>query len=414
MSDIHPKFFTSKRFPVHTAVELCDKVSLKSFLQDPVDAKFYLERTLPGSDISVLHLACSARIISSKDIIDIVKIIIESGADVNGVDCIGQTPLFYTVTHSQAADLVPLLLQAGAKVNQQRWSDGWTALHLAAMLGNENIVNILLEAGANSTLKDSEHKTPGDIAKEYSYLKIEKICATAPKCKFKRERQVRKEKTEINGVKEDNDTTFEDPSIANLNEIIEKRKLERLEHKRKLLAEEQQFQDEVDFETSLIDESIWALTMEREVAEENGNTQTVLWCSKRIGEEEEKKQTVFKRKEHEWKEKRRKEQEMCDIFQKQERNRIRSRRKPSVRENEVFPKTVIDDINPIVNTEDEKPLCSKEKDALENESNKEFTEVTTNNRCKREKHNSARLGSLSKIVALSLLSGMLLRYWISE
>ena len=64
---------------------------------------------------------------------------------VNDYDCIGQTPLFYAVTHCQAVDLVPVLLKAGVNVNSQRTSDGWTALHVAAMVGQMEVATLLLQ-----------------------------------------------------------------------------------------------------------------------------------------------------------------------------------------------------------------------------------------------------------------------------
>ena len=44
---------------------------------------------------------------------DIVKICIGLGANIHDVDSVGQTPLFYAVSHVQAGEIVPLLLGAG-------------------------------------------------------------------------------------------------------------------------------------------------------------------------------------------------------------------------------------------------------------------------------------------------------------
>ena len=60
-----------------------------------------------------MHQACCARTQPSKVWSDIVKVCLHLGAPVNEPDCIGQTPLFYAVTHCQARELVPLLLSAG-------------------------------------------------------------------------------------------------------------------------------------------------------------------------------------------------------------------------------------------------------------------------------------------------------------
>ena len=90
------------------------------------------------------------------------------GAPVNDPDCIGQTPLFYAVTHCQvhhpvcqapyllidiflklthhqATELVPILLRAGSNVNAQRSNDGFSALHVAAMVGRLEVANLLLQ-----------------------------------------------------------------------------------------------------------------------------------------------------------------------------------------------------------------------------------------------------------------------------
>ena len=101
----------------------------------------------------------------------------------NDPDCIGQTPLFYAVTHCQvykritdmslfthicidplpglkliflifcdlslihcqATELVPILLRAGSNVNAQRSNDGFSALHVAAMVGRLEVANLLLQ-----------------------------------------------------------------------------------------------------------------------------------------------------------------------------------------------------------------------------------------------------------------------------
>ena len=55
MGDLHPKFILSKRFPAHTAIELCDIGALVTMFSDPGDAQFYLDKRLPVTEISALH-----------------------------------------------------------------------------------------------------------------------------------------------------------------------------------------------------------------------------------------------------------------------------------------------------------------------------------------------------------------------
>ena len=70
-----------------------------------------------------LDQACCTRVrghMSSAMSCDIVRLCLKYGADVNSVDCVGQTPLFYAVTHWQSSQLVPILLNAG-EVFEWHW-----------------------------------------------------------------------------------------------------------------------------------------------------------------------------------------------------------------------------------------------------------------------------------------------------
>lgn len=43
-------------------------------------------------------------------------------------------------------------------------NDGWTPLHLACLLGRRDVVQALLELGADIHLRDNDHQTPADLA----------------------------------------------------------------------------------------------------------------------------------------------------------------------------------------------------------------------------------------------------------
>ena len=121
----------SKKFPVHAAIELQDVGGLEQLLENECDASFHLERRLPDSQVrqrdfrgnvrelllllkvSPLHQACCTRPVPSTTTSTILEVCLEAGADTNMVDNIGQTPLFYAVTHCQSGQLLPLLLQRG-------------------------------------------------------------------------------------------------------------------------------------------------------------------------------------------------------------------------------------------------------------------------------------------------------------
>ena len=56
-------------------------------------------------------------------------------------------------------------LNPGCVINQARWTDDWTALHIAAMMGAERIVDLLLAAGADPELRNDFNESARDLAK---------------------------------------------------------------------------------------------------------------------------------------------------------------------------------------------------------------------------------------------------------
>ena len=83
---------------------------------------------------------------------------IESGADVNGTDRDGLTPLILAVIRGHE-ECVRILLRKGASVNEFA-DDGATALFYSANTGNFRCLKILLEAGADVNMSDSSNRTP--------------------------------------------------------------------------------------------------------------------------------------------------------------------------------------------------------------------------------------------------------------
>lgn len=69
------------------------------------------------------------------------------------------------MAHRYAEVLVPLLLEAGAKVNVKRHKDAWTALHLAVLLGKAEVVKQLVVFGdADVHAQGQLGVTPTDLA----------------------------------------------------------------------------------------------------------------------------------------------------------------------------------------------------------------------------------------------------------
>lgn len=90
---------------------------------------------------------------------------LEFGADVNGRNHDGLTPLMVAVS-LERAEVVATLIASGADVNAAGGPDGYTALHFAAHgSASERIVTSLLEAGANPRQASATGTFPVDLAR---------------------------------------------------------------------------------------------------------------------------------------------------------------------------------------------------------------------------------------------------------
>lgn len=85
--------------------------------------------------------------------ISIAESLIAAGADVNAANNSGATPLILAAAHPDGATMVRLLLNAGADTNATAGTNNMTALGIAKVglaedSGFEEIVKLLLDAGA--------------------------------------------------------------------------------------------------------------------------------------------------------------------------------------------------------------------------------------------------------------------------
>ena len=93
---------------------------------------------------------------------DVVKALLEAGANDAAQDQIGNTPLHLAAREGHT-DIVRTLLEAGTRVDV-RDKNGSTPLHLAADKGRADIVTVLLGAGASVDAQDNDGDIPLDRA----------------------------------------------------------------------------------------------------------------------------------------------------------------------------------------------------------------------------------------------------------
>jgi ankyrin repeat protein len=104
---------------------------------------------------------------------DIVKILLDHGADVNAKTDFGWTALHCALFGNGYAiaycDIAEQLLAHGADVDATN-NGGWTALHLAADHKKKDVAELLLEHGADAHIKNKKGKTPIDIWPELAEI----------------------------------------------------------------------------------------------------------------------------------------------------------------------------------------------------------------------------------------------------
>lgn len=89
--------------------------------------------------------------------------LVAQGADVNGRSKDGMTPLGIAAFWGYA-DIVELLLNHGADVNLANKGTLWTPLHSAAFQGHGKVIMKLMEHSPDLNLKDNQGRTATDFA----------------------------------------------------------------------------------------------------------------------------------------------------------------------------------------------------------------------------------------------------------
>jgi hypothetical protein len=106
----------------------------------------------PGEEYTLVYLACIF------DYIELVKILLDAGADPNLTNGDKMTPLT-KVAFSGNIRMARILLAAGADPNIAD-HDGWRPLHYAARRQNSEMLEIILEAKADINARDGRGNAP--------------------------------------------------------------------------------------------------------------------------------------------------------------------------------------------------------------------------------------------------------------
>lgn len=99
--------------------------------------------------------------------VEIIKLLLNAGADVNARNEDLMTPLMASVSNKNA-EVVSLMIKAGADINaQDKYED--SALHYASVDAvNPTVIDVLLNAGADATIVNDNGRKAFESANEYS------------------------------------------------------------------------------------------------------------------------------------------------------------------------------------------------------------------------------------------------------
>ncbi len=102
---------------------------------------------------------------------DVIEFLLEQNAELNVIDQYGNNAL-WAACYADNSDCIAALIQAGININHQNSTSGATALMFAASSGREQVVEQLLAAGADPTLKSHDDFTALDLASTRKILRL--------------------------------------------------------------------------------------------------------------------------------------------------------------------------------------------------------------------------------------------------
>jgi ankyrin repeat protein len=103
---------------------------------------------------------------------DIVKLLLEAGADVTVVDPGMKATALHAAAYAGHAEAAKLLIEHGIDIDKQGPYNGYTALHDAIWQNNVGTAEVLIDAGANLNIRSHAGETPLELARSHNRKEI--------------------------------------------------------------------------------------------------------------------------------------------------------------------------------------------------------------------------------------------------
>ncbi len=127
-----------------------------------------------GSDVNHLeangdHPLVMAAYLGHAEVIDLL---LRAGADVGALDPTMKATALHAAAYAGRTEAARRLIEAGIEIDRQGPYNGYTALHDAIWQNNVETARVIIEAGADQTIKAHNHITAYELAKSKNHLAL--------------------------------------------------------------------------------------------------------------------------------------------------------------------------------------------------------------------------------------------------